>query len=150
MNFLTSQDPEAIWLRDRYIFKLVPMVNPDGVINGNYRASLSGDDLNRRWISPRRSLHPEVYALKELLRKASTKHGVELFVDLHGHSKKPNVFAYGCSHTGLGAPVYECVSPSILSRLEENFKLEGCSFKVTKCIIPSHHTDSVLPQGGEE
>ena len=26
-----------VWLRDRFIFKLVPMVNPDGVINGNYR-----------------------------------------------------------------------------------------------------------------
>jgi len=25
------------------------MMNPDGVIHGNYRTSLSGSDLNRRW-----------------------------------------------------------------------------------------------------
>jgi len=25
------------------------MMNPDGVIHGHYRTSLSGNDLNRRW-----------------------------------------------------------------------------------------------------
>jgi len=34
-------------LRDLYVFKIVPMLNPDGVIIGNYRCSLVGDDLNR-------------------------------------------------------------------------------------------------------
>lgn len=131
MDFLTSMRPEAIELRDKFIFKLVPMVNPDGVINGNYRASLSGDDLNRRWSAPRRSMHPEVYFLKELLRQASTKYGVELFVDLHGHSKKKDVFAYGCSHTGT-AGIYESVYPLILSKIDDNFKVERCSFRVAK------------------
>jgi murein tripeptide amidase MpaA len=28
------------------------MLNPDGVINGNYRCSLAGADLNRRWKTP--------------------------------------------------------------------------------------------------
>ena len=30
------------------------MVNPDGVIHGNYRCSLAGCDLNRRWKKPKR------------------------------------------------------------------------------------------------
>jgi cytosolic carboxypeptidase protein 2/3 len=34
------------------IVKLVPMVNPDGVIIGNSRSSLAGVDLNRRWSNP--------------------------------------------------------------------------------------------------
>lgn len=34
------------------------MLNPDGVINGNYRASLSGYDLNRVWKNPDSTLHP--------------------------------------------------------------------------------------------
>jgi hypothetical protein len=34
INFLLSEKPAAQALRDMYIFKIVPMLNPDGVING--------------------------------------------------------------------------------------------------------------------
>lgn len=47
LDFITSQDPKAIDLRRKIVFKIVPMINPDGVIAGNYRTSLSGNDLNR-------------------------------------------------------------------------------------------------------
>ena len=51
--FLTDpNDPEARRLRENYVFKVVPMLNPDGVINGNYRCSLAGCDLNRQWKNP--------------------------------------------------------------------------------------------------
>ena len=49
IHFLTSEDSYAKYLRDNYVFKIVPMVNPDGVVHGHYRTSLSGADLNRRW-----------------------------------------------------------------------------------------------------
>ena len=39
---LDQEDPGAQELRDRFVFKLVPMLNPDGVVVGNYRCSLSG------------------------------------------------------------------------------------------------------------
>ena len=51
LEFLT--DPvsrTAALLRDQFVFKVIPMLNPDGVINGNYRCSLAGCDLNRRWV----------------------------------------------------------------------------------------------------
>ena len=37
LEFLTSNCAEARALRDNFIFKIVPILNPDGVINGNYR-----------------------------------------------------------------------------------------------------------------
>jgi murein tripeptide amidase MpaA len=37
IDFLVSSDPQAIELRDKFVFKIIPMLNPDGVINGNYR-----------------------------------------------------------------------------------------------------------------
>ena len=53
--YLTDcENEEAKLLREKYIFKIVPMLNPDGVINGNYRCSLAGCDLNRRWKVPHR------------------------------------------------------------------------------------------------
>ena len=49
IDFLTGPSKEAFLLRENFIFKLIPMLNPDGVISGNYRCSLLGVDLNRRW-----------------------------------------------------------------------------------------------------
>jgi murein tripeptide amidase MpaA len=37
VEFLVSSDPLAVKLRKNYIFKIIPMLNPDGVIYGNYR-----------------------------------------------------------------------------------------------------------------
>ena len=42
VEFLVSNAPEARALRENFGFKLLPMKNVDGVINGNYRCSLSG------------------------------------------------------------------------------------------------------------
>jgi murein tripeptide amidase MpaA len=47
IDFLTGPEKAAKILRNTYVFKIVPMLNPDGVIVGNYRCSLSGLDLNR-------------------------------------------------------------------------------------------------------
>jgi murein tripeptide amidase MpaA len=39
-------------LRENFVFYLIPMLNPDGVINGYYRADISGLDLNRQYQNP--------------------------------------------------------------------------------------------------
>ena len=44
IDFLISKS--ASHLRDNLVFKIVPMVNPDGVVAGNYRTSFIGKDLN--------------------------------------------------------------------------------------------------------
>jgi len=46
-NFVTSESSQAKYLRKFYTFILIPCMNPDGVICGNYRNSLAGVDLNR-------------------------------------------------------------------------------------------------------
>ncbi len=52
IDHLLSDDPYAIKLRNMFVFKIFPMINPDGVRYGNYRCSINGDDLNRKWIEP--------------------------------------------------------------------------------------------------
>lgn len=61
IDFLTSDDKIANILRDKFIFKITPMLNPDGVIHGNYRTNLAGIDLNRVWDSTDKYLSPEIY-----------------------------------------------------------------------------------------
>ncbi len=79
LDFLTGSDPSAITLRSKLDFRIVPMLNPDGVIVGNSRTDGCGDDINRRWSNPSRSSHPTVYAVQlspalfvRCLRKCST------------------------------------------------------------------------------
>lgn len=61
IKFLTSGAPEAQLLRSHLVFKIVPMLNPDGVIVGNYRCSLAGVDLNRyATTAPRAPHNPEL------------------------------------------------------------------------------------------
>ena len=44
---LTSNPKEFEAMLEDNVVKIVPMINPDGVIIGNARSSISGVDLNR-------------------------------------------------------------------------------------------------------
>lgn len=68
IKFLTSDLPVACKVRELFIFKIIPMLNPDGVINGSHRCSLSGIDLNRVWNNPSPELHPTIYHTKGIIQ----------------------------------------------------------------------------------
>ena len=73
------------------------MLNPDGVIAGNFRTSLSGKDLNRTFDKSRKYIFPETYQLLKFAKELKRIHQQQfcLYIDLHGHSLKKNVFMYG-------------------------------------------------------
>ena len=95
IDFLMGDSDEAKYLRDNFVFKIVPMINVDGVICGNTRTSLSGCDLNRRWTNPNIILHPEIFYTKEMIMNFSKKFKIECIVDFHGHFGAFNSFFYG-------------------------------------------------------
>ena len=74
------------------------MINVDGVIYGNFRCDVTGVDLNRRWIDPSRVFHPQIFDIKKKLIGYSKKWKIDVCFDLHGHSKKYNMFCYSCKH----------------------------------------------------
>jgi hypothetical protein len=47
LNFILGDTKMAHFLRKNIVFKIVPMINVDGVSIGNYRTGLSGRDFNR-------------------------------------------------------------------------------------------------------
>lgn len=69
IEFLIGSHPIAAILRENFVFKIIPMMNPDGVFLGNNRCNLIGQDLNRCWNNSTEFSHPTVVATKNMLRE---------------------------------------------------------------------------------
>ena len=53
MDFLLRPyNIQACLLRKMFVFLVVPMVNPDGVYEGNFRMDTNGTNLNRVYNDP--------------------------------------------------------------------------------------------------
>lgn len=136
LDFMTDDDnEEAQILRENFVFKIVPMLNPDGVINGNTRVNLAGWDLNRKWSYPVEKLFPTIFHLKRIITNEKEK--IAMFCDLHGHSINKNIFMYGC-HKAIrknGNKISQKDSrifPMILSKNSDLFDFSSCNFAIQK------------------
>ncbi|KAJ3124674.1 Cytosolic carboxypeptidase 1 [Physocladia obscura] len=134
IQFLLSDDETANILRQKCVFKIVPMLNPDGVIAGNHRCGLAGTDLNRAWQNPSATKTPTIYWTKKLWNYLIECCGKRPLVscDFHGHSKKKNIFIFGCENgPGLNDGI-EKIFPSLLATLNPVFDPLNCKYTVEK------------------
>ena len=74
--------------------------------------------------------HAPIYHLKLLLRSLIAEaRQPALFVDMHGHSRRKNVFCYGCQHSGPGE---EQLLVDVLSHEAHLFSSRNSKFGMEK------------------
>jgi hypothetical protein len=134
VDFLLGDSDVARLLRRMFVFQIIPMLNPDGVYYGNSRCGLSACDLNRQWQTPSKALHPTIFHAKELLVKERSARGVAFYCDMHGHSRKKNIFMYGCDTKRKPNPAARAFAKlfSLQQTAKKYISFPDCSFKVSK------------------
>ncbi|XP_072722847.1 cytosolic carboxypeptidase 3 isoform X2 [Ciconia boyciana] len=135
LDYILGNSGKAQLLRDNFVFKVVPMLNPDGVIVGNHRCSLTGQDLNRKYRSKVKKCYPSIWYTRNMIKRVMGERDVFLYCDIHGHNRKQNVFMYGCERKQQAkAPyVHPRVFPLLLSKsCPDKFSFPDCRFRVRK------------------
>ena len=132
---LNLNNPISKYLRDKFIFKIIPMLNIDGVIFGNYRLNILGKDMNRLWISnlpfkPEECDKSSLYinSIIDIIKKTMNNRNIFLYCDFHGHSGKHNYFLYGCPKEGNEN--YHKQFMEIYAKKSNIFSLNDCVHKI--------------------
>ena len=127
LKFITSDDRRAVILRDLFVFKIIPILNPDGVFRGYYRTDTKGVNLNRFYSSPVLSEHPSIYATRELFLYYHSLSEIFLYVDLHGHASKKGCFVYG-NYLEFKDQIETYLFAKVMAMNCINFDFQGSNF----------------------
>ena len=134
IEFLLSNDNIAFKLRNLFIFKIIPMLNSDGVILGNFRYNSKGIDLNRKWNEENIEICPTIYYVHQIIQKTLISREIYFYCDFHGHSVKKNFFLYSCKEKRENNNNYikyhELVFNHIFNRENIYFDIKSCYNKI--------------------
>ncbi len=125
---LREDDARAQALRDRFVVKLVPMLNPDGVFLGHYRADSLGANLNRFYRDPDPLAQPAVWAVRTYLLSEHVLPKLHLYLDCHAHAAKRGCFLYGNSLADFEKQVDAVLFAKVLSLNTAHFDFAASNF----------------------
>jgi len=153
IEFLVGNHPIAAVLRDNFVFKIVPMVNPDGVFLGNNRCNLMGQDMNRNWHIGSEFTQPELHAVKGMLKEldnSDVSRGIEtdligiifvcsynisfqtyqidFVIDLHANSSMHGCFIYGNTYEDVYRYERHLVFPRLFASNAQDYVADHTMF----------------------
>jgi len=92
MDVVLGDSELARRFRDRFTILIVPLINPDGVVNGNSRHNAASTDLNRDW-GP--FVQPETRSVAKFLAELDEQQvRLRLMLDFHATKMSPTMLFY--------------------------------------------------------
>lgn len=94
INFLLSDDANAVEVRKKTIYKIIPIMNPDGVNNGITRFNGNFEDLNQEWDddftdTAHMPVEPEAACVKKWISSwKSAGRTIDLALDVHSQGQE--------------------------------------------------------------
>ncbi|OMJ72415.1 hypothetical protein SteCoe_29148 [Stentor coeruleus] len=84
IKFLLSDNPDSCKSRDCFIYKIIPMVNPEGVVIGNSRSTITGLSIQQK-LSEMSDLFESVPKyIKKLAYKIQSRLGIYIYLEFGG------------------------------------------------------------------
>lgn len=115
---------EEDFIRTNFMVVIVPILNVDGVLVGNSRCSVSGQDLLSVWSKPDRYLHPEVYYTKKLIKQLQQQGNIVFFTEFRSDPAMKGCKVQGNQLGQDRKPPREF--PCLLSENVNFFSLDNC------------------------
>jgi hypothetical protein len=122
---LNKTDPRAEILRKAFVFKIIPIINVDGVSRGFYRYDTNSLNMNRHYISPGIKMQPEIYAIKKIFLHFLGK--IKYYFDLHAHASSRGLFLFGNSLDFL-QQIENKMLPKLIELNCEELCFANCNF----------------------
>ena len=120
------------------MFKLIPLLNPDGVYRGHFRMDQFGNNLNRYYTEPDPTQQPSIFAAKTLLDMYASQNRLSMYLDLHSHASKRGCFIYG--------NVMDTVEEQVQNQLYCNLiALNTPHFDYPSCLFSREHMTRIDP-----
>ena len=94
-TLINNDSPLNNILLENFVFKLIPIINVDGVSNGYFRLDPDGFNLNRCYLNPNQKINPENYAITKLFYFYSSNFKIRYYFDLHADMNTRGVYTFG-------------------------------------------------------
>ncbi|CAM9332113.1 unnamed protein product [Sphacelaria rigidula] len=144
-------DPRSAELRRRFVFKIVPLLNPDGVAAGHFRQDSYGNNLNRHYGDPHPEIHAPVFGAKSVvMHHAAQPKGrgkLTLYLDLHAHASARGCFMYGNHLPGLEDQAENQLLPLLMTLTTPHFDFASCNFSLKHMYRVDSGDDGLSAEG---
>ncbi|EQC34126.1 hypothetical protein SDRG_08335 [Saprolegnia diclina VS20] len=148
LAFLVKRDdPRVVALLDAFVFKIIPMLNPDGVVRGYYRHDTLGQNLNRYYDAPTLEAQPTIYGVRHWFLALCDAEAPSVYVDLHAHAAKRGCFIYGNRLESIDAQVATQLFPKLVGLNSAHFEYDQCTFTAENMVMVEKRDGGLSKQG---